>query len=283
MSFSINDLENACKEYETRFYHGQKCPGVRKMLVDVIQGGRVSLPEKRKLPKTSQHRERIQVEKMKLVERSPEQLEALMKQHLKDGQTPTKEEAEMGPEQLDVLANQYLKASKTPKKEKAKEAEEAEEAKKAKGTEKTGKAKTKAEVETHANISNYVQLIMKLNDPDRHRKEFMKRRLLHYQLFHMFGFIKNGHIRKPWSPMIWDLMVWNWVVEDFATSLVMNIGVTVHLRGGKNIDIDIMEVVKYVLEIREVISNDPFLPLMNFPMLEALEKKVFLSYIVANI
>lgn len=235
MSFSIDELEQACKDYESKFCNGQECPGVRTMLVNMIQGGR-SIPKRKKhtMPK---YTKRIKLEEVKVTPRPVEELKVVMTQDLQGGEV-SKEEVEM---------------------------------------------------EVPPDTPNYIELVMKLNNQDHRRDQYMKRRFLQYRLMHTFGLVnyKERKVKKPMSPMIWDLTVWRWVVEDYASAFVEERGVTI-LKGGMDVDfggmqLNFEQVVDFIMQVRSIIKSNPFLEAMEFPMMEALEQKVFVSYLLANI
>ena len=235
MSFSVEELENACKKYETHFYGGQACPNVRSMLASMVQGGQ-ALPKRPKRPKQPKVKRKLDsptfhVRTLPLRKRSRKEVEVSMS--------------------VPVPAPDLQGGTKdAPKKS-----------------------------------LTYIDVILQLNSDEFRRKMFLQRRLAQYDMMHAFGFIhkKTDQVAKPWDNSPGSLLVWSWVVRDFATTLIDDRGVEVLLQGGENMVVNVASIVQYIVQIHDIIADSVILTSMDFPMLRALEWKVFRTWVMANI
>lgn len=127
----------------------------------------------------------------------------------------------------------------------------------------------------------YLELVAQLGDPVASQERYMWRRRQQYKLMHYFGILKNQKFVQPWDFSPGSLLVWSWVVNDFCTTLVEERGVEV-LSGGAIVEIHLDEICAYVSQIRNIILSSQLLSRMEFPMLEALEQKLFLTFVMLS-
>lgn len=253
MSYTLSELQKACREYENKFYGGKTCPGVRSMIKSII-GGEKTTPSKRKIDDdVDDSDDNI----------SDSDFDKTKRTKISDIKINKRADAEIKNFYEQNMLKQQNKNDKANFKNQFEQAQQI----------------------TNTLASSYMHQFKLINNTEFRCKQAIGRRLAEYKLMHKLGFInfKTKQVARPWSPMIWHLTTWKLVVEDFAFSLVNNVGVTVLLGGGSNFKIDFAEVLYYIMQIRTIINNNQFLPLMLFPMLEALEEKMFLTFLLSNL
>ena len=261
MSFTIDDLEQACRLYEAKYTGNTPCLGVRKMLAGMVQGT-VPAPSKTLFPQTAFKR----------------------KPHHEDT-TPGMHE--------DESARKYTKIEDLPIRQRSESELPMSDTKGMAvpemapdlgggggGGAAAAAAAAAAATGAPMNMSNpqSMKMVFEMNGLERRQEQFRRHCILQYRLSHQFGFIQKGHISKPWCPMPWSAVVWSWLVDDFCTSLIENANVTILLQGGA--EVRMVDLIKYIAEIRTIIKQNIFLSSMDFPMLDALEQKVFLTFAV---
>lgn len=249
MSFSIDELENACKKYETHFYGGQVCPNVRRMLASMVQGGH-ALPKRPKRPKHP---------KIKI------------KRKLDNPANPASQVPQVRDLPLRKRSRKEVEVSMSvPSPSPSPDLQ--------------GGTKDNTPTNTPKKSLTYIDVILQLNSDEFRRKMFLQRRLAQYDMMHAFGFIhkKTDRVTKPWDNSPGSLLVWSWMVRDFATTLIEDRGVEVLLQGGENAVVNVSSIVRYIVQIHDIIADSVILTSMDFPMLRALEWKVFRTWVMAN-
>jgi hypothetical protein len=262
MSYTVDELEAACKQFEQEFFGGQACQNVRNVLVDVIRGGhRIPKPpkhSKRKAQSSSRKKKKPKFEdyvKRNIRKRTYPDFEKKISQANKRARSKSNESVKGGqdtPEQ----------ATKTPSSSVPK---------------KTVVSNESASKPLSTGLPTYMELLEQVNGPQK-RMEIMMQRIYFQYEFLIPRIFKNGEIRRPLANSLVCLIAWYMVIEDLCESLVAERGVSV-LSGGE-MTTDLESVLKGIQQISTIIQEYSYLQSCPWPMFRALIQKVFLTYLV---
>ena len=259
MSYTIDELETACKQFENDFFGGEACQSVRNVLVSVIRGGH-RIPKRKATPPSSNKK------KPKLEEFIKRNIRKRTYQEFnKKASNQTKKNAHN--ESVKGGQDTPEQASKTPSSSKN-----------------TSSSSTKTIISNESKhkplttgIPTYMELLEQVNGPQKRMEIMMKRIYFQYE-FLMPRIFKNGEIRRPLANSLVCLIAWYMVIEDLCESLVAERGVTV-LSGGE-ITTDLESVLKGIQQISTIIQEYSYLQSCPWPMFRALIQKVFLTYLI---
>ena len=255
MSYTVDELEAACTQFEQEFFGGQACQSVRNVLVSVIRGGH-RIP-KRKAKRSSSKTKKPRLEKFvkkNLRKRSFAEFEKKTSQAKKRARSKSSESVKGG---QDTPEQATKTSSSAPKK--------------------TIEANGSASKPLSSGLPTYMDLLEQVNGPQKRMEIMMKRIYFQYE-FLISRIFKDGEIRRPLANSLVCLNAWYMVIEDLCESLVAERGVRV-LSGGE-IPTDLESVLKGIQQISTIIQEYSYLQACSWPMLSALIQKVFLTYLV---
>lgn len=263
MSYTVDELEAACKQFEQDFFGGQACQNVRNVLVDVIRGGqripKPPKPSKRKAQSSSSKKKKPKFEefvKRNIRKRTYQEFEKKTSQANKRARSKSTESVKGGQDTPE-------ETTKTPSSSSV--------------TKKTVVANGSSSKPLSTGLPTYMELLEQVNGPQK-RMEIMMQRIYFQYEFLMPRIFKNGEIRRPLANSLVCLIAWYMVIEDLCESLVAERGVSV-LSGGE-MTTDLESVLKGIQQISTIIEEYSYLQSCPWPMFRALIQKVFLTYLV---
>ena len=270
MSYTVDELEAACKQFENDFFGGQVCDNVRNILVNVIRGGK-RIP-KRKAPTSTptptstkkskkqtfeefakKHVNKLRNLRKRSLEASLKHAERISKRHkqnVKGGQDTPETTYMPSPSPTQSVDQKVLPINQVDN-----------------------------ESKSFAGPPSYMELLVEANGPQKRAEILQKRVDFQYQ-FLVPRLFKNGKIRPPLANIFVCLTAWYMVIEDLCETLVAERGVKV-LSGGE-IKTDLRSVMKGIEQISTIIQQYTFLQECSWPMFSALLEKVFLTYLVVE-
>lgn len=262
MSYTVDELEAACKQFENDFFGGQACDNVRNVLVNVIRGGK-RIP-KRKAPRSTQKSKKQKFEQF--ARKSVDKLRNLRKRSFEDARKNAERKSKRRKQNVkggqDTPETTYM-PSPSP----------------TRSVDQKVLPINKVDNESNSNAGppSYMELLVQANGPQKRAEILQKRVEFQYQ-FLVPRLFKDGKIRHPLANSFVCLTAWYMVIEDLCETLVTERGVEV-LSGGE-IKTDIKSVMKGIQQISSIIQQYTFLQECSWPMFNALIEKVFLTYLV---
>lgn len=257
MSYTVDELEAACKHFEQEFFEGKACESVRNVLVNVIKGGH-RIP-KRKAQNSLQTKKKPKVEefvKRNLRKRSFKKIfpELSRQPNTKKPKNDMKGGQDTPQNSTFTPSTKTLKHATT-----------------------NISNKSIQTTPTITSIPTYMELLEQVNGPQK-RLEILLQRIYFQYEFLMPRIFKDGKIRHPLANTLVCLRAWYLVIEDLCESLVAERGVNV-LSGGE-INTDLQSVIKGIRQISTIIQYYPYLQACSWPMFNALIEKVFMTYLI---
>ena len=259
MSFTIEQLEAACQKFETDYFQGKPCTGVRNMLANMIQGG-VTPKRKPTVQRPSKHdSKRLRLDAINTRPTTMENIKTRLsskrrqpdsrdnptrKKPKASSQTPT---SASPVESNDTSASPMSSINKTKSSNQMK-----------------GEKRLGTRFEQNPNLA-YAALIAEINDPRKNQDIFYRRLQFQCDMLKQLGLVRvsdrvpSGRkynyegvtdpkieeieggqtlysVRGPLAHGLLFQLAWYMVVEDYCEALVINQDVNFSLQGGMTLE-----------------------------------------------
>lgn len=258
MSFTLDDLESACAQYESKFHNGRPCHGVRNMLF-ALMGGRKKLSTKRRVDKLASPAEDTATVKLP---RTQEDDTTNANDTTNEDELVDESQAAQA---YDDLANAMLTMRhKTPQDVQASFGKDQLDEDK----DKDQPSQQNEQVEQD-DLTQYIDSVRRINDPAPRLEAYLSRVFLYYRLMHKLKFIRSNKVVEPWSAMPWHCDAWIMVLMDFCDFFMRS-------NEASLLKTNPLTMVKYFFQIRQVIANYDLLQNNKYAFLDAAQAKAWM-------
>lgn len=269
MSFTVEQLEAACRKFETDFFQGKPCTGVRNMLANMIQGGVTS---KRKSQEQGKHTPEQKRRKLSSLNISSTR-HSLGEHVFNGGSSPTQESPaqDTSPEQSSSKQSTLPNSSDNSETSIQKPVRSA-----FLGQVVDLNSKQNQEnmyINSLQNIYNTYRLIPFVQDVSatgrNHPDQPVEIEEINTPDDNLEGGQMTISIMRPMASSVKFLVAWYLRAEDFCASLIPQFD-----------NFDMQDVTQGIRQMSQIIVEHEFLQQLDFPMFNSLCEKIFNSYIL---